>query len=134
MSSNFSGKREKIVWFSAAGVAFAIFISSLGFSLISNANLNSQLASVQNSENKIKKSVEEAQAIQTTLENCNAALESAAYAYDDYWSAYLGWTDEFDVMLNYGIFAADTVALIAIPQVAAEGDDYLLEAKSISCG
>lgn len=133
MQTKFSNHKEKIVWMCAAGASLLVFLASMGFSAASHSALNADLAAIHKKESVIEDSVAAAEALRESIRECRASLASAGTAYDNFWSAYLGWTDEFDVMLSYGIFAADTVALIAIPQVAADGDDALDLARSVSC-
>lgn len=134
MQNNVQGPKEKLIWLIASGIALLVLIGTVVFTAVSASNLNAQLSAIQAKESKIQESVKKVEAVKASINECKSALKSVDEAYDNYWSAYLGWTDEVDVMLNYGIFAADTVALIAIPQIAADGDDALNTAMSYSCG
>ena len=133
MQSNFRNSKEKLVWMATAGAAALVLVGSIAYSAISAANFSSQLEAIHKQEMQIQDSVESLEAIESTKSQCRIALSSAEDAYDGNFSAFMGWTDEFQVMLDYGIFAADTVALIAIPQLAADGDEALEAAKNATC-
>lgn len=134
MQNNLQGPKEKLIWLIAAGTALLVLLGTVIYTAVSASNLNAQLSAIEAQESKIQESVKKVEAVKASINECESALQAVDEAYDNYWSAYLGWTDEVDVMLNYGIFAADTVALIAIPQIAADGDDALNTAMSYSCG
>lgn len=134
MQSKVKNSREKLIWMIAAGTAFVVLIGSIAFNFVSASTLNSELASIATQESEIEADVQAVKAQLFVSSQCRSVLDNTEEAYDNYFSAFMGWTDEFDVMINYGIFAADTVALLAIPQLAADGDDALETAKNSVCG
>lgn len=134
MQNKIKSSKEKFIWAIAAGTALLVLVGTVVFTAVSASTLNAQLTAIEAKENKIQESVKKVEAVKASINECKSALKAVDEAYDNYWSAYLGWTDEVEVMLNYGIFAADTVALIAIPQIAADGDEALTTAMSYSCG
>lgn len=133
MRTNLKNRKEKLIWKIAASFSLLLCVGSVVFSGITSSNLNNQLASIHSEDEMIQKSVKVAEQTLSDIHACKSSLKDVENAYDNYWSAYMGWTDEFDNMMNYGIFAADTVAFIAIPKLATDGDDALSLAKSSSC-
>lgn len=133
MQSNITSKKEKLAWYIAAGASLVIFLGVIGYSIFTAVSVSSQLDSIKAQESAIQKSVTEVTAVTGKINQCKLVLTQVNDAYDSYFSAFMGWTDQFEVMLNYGIFAADTVGFIAIPQEAAAGDDSLAMAQGMTC-
>jgi hypothetical protein len=90
-------------------------------------NLKSEIAAIE-SEYSV------AQEFKTDVETCVETDLIVQSAYDSYFSAYKSWADNMQVMLNYGIFAGDVMAIVFTPQIASEGDGFLEQAKQAGCG
>ena len=126
--------RETKIWkigTTAIGVVLGVVLLAWGVTgivfQVQTQNLKSKIVAIEPEYSA-------AQKLNASIETCQSTHDTVQSAYDSYFSAYKSWADNMQTMLNYGIFAGDLMSVVFTPQIAAEGDDFLAQAKQAGCG
>ena len=127
-------KREMKIWqvtSSVIGVALGLLLLAWG---VLGIALQTQVQGLESKIVSIAPAYTNAQNLKSQVEACVATDLIVLDAYDSYFAAYQSWVEDMSTMFDYGIFAGDYMVVAFTPQLAAEGDDFLAQAKQAGCG
>ena len=133
MDHRFKNSNERKIYVSVTLISLVALVLSILVTASQATGLRAQLSQIAATEGEISVEVENAKQLVTALGDCKEALGSLQLASERYHTAAVGWSDQLQVIKNYGNFAASSSSLYFLPQIAAEGDSALEAAKSAGC-